>query len=86
MLFTGPNCFRDLPESGFDYPSHANARRLVPVKATGLLDKNPLFQDGDLLYNGIIIREIPEMDVRLPITYQTAGSGSIQIAPVFMCG
>src|SRR5580765_1729615 len=33
-----------------------------------------------------IIREIPEMDIRLPVFYQTAGSGSIQVAPVFMCG
>jgi hypothetical protein len=39
-----------------------------------------------LLYNGVIIREIPEMDIRLPVFYQTAGSGAIQVAPVFMCG
>jgi hypothetical protein len=39
-----------------------------------------------LLYNGIIIREIPELSLRLPVTYQTAGSGGIQVAPAFMCG
>ena len=50
------------------------------------LDKNPLFQDGDLLFNGIIIREIPEIDVRLPVTYATAGSGGIQVAPTWLCG
>jgi hypothetical protein len=26
------------------------------------------------------------MDVRLPVTYTTAGSGGIQIAPAFLCG
>ena len=50
------------------------------------LDKNPLFQDGDLLYNGVIAREIPEMDIRLPVFYQTAGAAGIQTSPVFMCG
>lgn len=50
------------------------------------MEKNPLFQDGDLIYNGIIIVEIPEMDIDLPVTYQTAGASGIQIAPIFLCG
>lgn len=82
VLFVGPNCFRDLQADSTIITANTQAR---PREGDGL-DKNPLFQDGDLLYNGIIIREIPELDVRLPVTYQTAGSGNIQIAPVFMCG
>ena len=82
VLFSGPNCFRDLQADSTIITANTQAR---PREGDGL-DKNPLFQDGDLLYNGIIIREIPEMDVRLPITYQTAGASAIQIAPVFMCG
>jgi hypothetical protein len=82
VLFTGPNCFRDLQSDTTIINANTQAR---PREGDGL-DKNPLFQDGDLLYNGIIIREIPELDVRLPITYTTAGNGGIQIAPTFLCG
>jgi len=82
VVFAGPNCFRDLQADTTIITANTQAR---PREGDGL-DKNPLFQDGDLLYNGTIIREIPEMDVRLPVTYQTMGSGAIQIAPVFMCG
>ena len=73
VLFVGPNCFRDLQSDTTIITANTQAR---PREGDGL-DKNPLFQDGDLLYNGVIIREIPEMDVRLPITYQTLGSGGV---------
>src|SRR3984893_13078759 len=69
VTFVGPNCFRDLQSDTTIINANTQAR---PREGDGL-DKNPLFQDGDLLYNGIIIREIPAMDVRLPITYLTAG-------------
>jgi hypothetical protein len=82
VLFVGPNCFRDLQSDTTIINANTQAR---PREGDGL-DKNPLFQDGDLLYNGIIIREIPEMDVRLPVFYTTAGSGAIQVSPTFMCG
>lgn len=82
VVFAGSNCFRDLQNDLTIITANTQAR---PREGDGL-DKNPLFQDGDLLYNGIIFREIPELDIRLPLTYQTAGSGSIQVAPVFMCG
>ena len=82
VLFTGPNCFRDLQADTTIINANTQAR---PREGDGL-DKNPLFQDGDLLYNGVIIREVPELDVRLPTTYTNAGSGGIQIAPTFLCG
>lgn len=82
VVFTGSNCFRDLQQDSTIISANTQAR---PREGDGL-DKNPLFQDGDLLYNGIIIREIPEMDIRLPVTYTTAGGSSGQVAPVFMCG
>lgn len=82
VLFLGSNCFRDLQNDTTIINANTQAR---PREGDGL-DKNPLFQDGDLLYNGIIAREIPEMDIRLPVTYQTAGASSGQIAPVWMCG
>jgi N4-gp56 family major capsid protein len=82
VLFAGSNAFRDLQNDTTIINANTQAR---PREGDGL-DKNPLFQDGDLLYNGVIIREVPEIDVRLPTTYTTAGSGSIQVAPVWMCG
>src|SRR3984957_5776065 len=82
VLFVGPNEFRDLQADSTIITANTQAR---PREGDGL-DTNPLFQHGDLLYSGIIVREIPEMDVRLPITYQTAGAASIQLAPVWMCG
>jgi hypothetical protein len=82
VTFAGSNCFRDLQSDTTIINANTQAR---PREGDGL-DKNPLFQDGDLIYNGIITREIPEIDLRLPTTYTTAGSGAIQVAPVWMCG
>ena len=41
---------------------------------------NPLFTGGDLLWDGVIIREIEQLP-----TY-ALGAGSIDIAPNFLCG
>jgi N4-gp56 family major capsid protein len=74
--------FRDLQADATIINANTQAR---PREGDGL-DKNPLFQDGDLLYNGVIFREVPELTIRLPTTYTTAGSGAIQVAPAFICG
>jgi N4-gp56 family major capsid protein len=42
---------------------------------------NPLFTAGDLLWNGLIIREIPEL-----ATITGAGAGGIDVAASFLCG
>ncbi len=44
-------------------------------------ESNPLFTDGDLLWDGVIVREIPEIPV-----ISGVGDSSIDIAPVFFCG
>jgi Protein of unknown function (DUF4043) len=41
-------------------------------RENGGMDKNPLFQDGDLLYKGVIIREIPEIRKVPKAVYGTA--------------
>lgn len=48
--------------------------------------KNPIFVDGDLLVNGLILREIPEMSTRLPSFYLTAGGTAGRVSPAFLCG
>jgi Protein of unknown function (DUF4043) len=82
VVFAGSNCFRDLQSDTTIINANTQAR---PRESDGV-DKNPLFQDGDQIYNGVITREVPEIDIRLPLTYTTAGSGGIQVAPVWMCG
>ena len=82
VCFANSLQFRDLQTDSTIIAANTQAR---PREGDGL-DSNPLFQDGDLLFNGIIIREIPEMTVRLPVSYTTAGAGGTQIAPAFLCG
>jgi hypothetical protein len=82
VTFAGSNCFRDFQSDTTIINANTQAR---PREGDGL-DKNPLFQDGDLIYNGVITREVPEIDIRLPLTYTTMGAAAIQISPVFMCG
>ena len=82
VVFAGSNCFRDLQNDTTIITANTQAR---PREGDGM-DSNPLFQDGDIIYQGIIFREIPEMDTQLPVTYTTAGATGIQIAPVFLCG
>lgn len=82
VLFVGQEQFRDAQNDADIKTANQNSRAR---ENQGYL-KNPIFVDGDLLYNGVIIREIPEQSLRLPVFYQTAGSGGIQVAPAFMCG
>lgn len=51
--------------------------------------ENPLFQDGDLLYDGVIVREVPEISgfvTDIWTDMQTAGDSSGRVEPVFFCG
>ena len=47
------------------------------------MERNPLFQDGDLMYNGVLIREMPELDDLIQVG---AGSGGADLAFGFLCG
>jgi hypothetical protein len=84
VVFCGPNCFRDLGNDATIINANLYARQREGRDA---LSKNPLFQDGDILYDGMVVRQVPEMDLRNPVLYATAGaSGTTAIAPVFLCG
>jgi len=53
------------------------------------MDRNPLFQDGDLIYDGVIIRQIPEISdytTNVWTSLLTAGNGSSRVEPAFLCG
>jgi N4-gp56 family major capsid protein len=49
------------------------------VRERGL--NNPIFQDGDLLYRGVIIREVPEIP-----PYGNVGASSTAVNMSFFCG
>lgn len=82
VFLVGQEQFRDCQNDATIISANTQAR----AREGDGISKNPLFQDGDLLYNGVIIRENVEQSIRLPAFYATAGSGAIQIAPGFFMG
>ena len=83
VAFAGTNCFRDLVASLATIDGSSRPREQAgPYGAP----KNPIFQDGDRIYNGVIVREVPEIDTRSPAVYATAGNGSVKVSPVWLCG
>jgi len=80
VTFAGSNAFRDLAAD----PVMVAANRDARAREGSAMDKNPLFQDGDLIYRGVIVREIPEIDTLA--TKTGVGASSINVAPVFFCG
>lgn len=82
LFLVGQEQFRDCQNDATIITANTQAR----AREGDGMKNNPLFQDGDLLYNGVIIREHVELSLRLPVFYATAGSGGVQIAPGFFMG
>ncbi len=74
VLFVGPEGFRDLQVDPLIYEANKSARERDVAT-------NPIFQSGDLIWNGVIIREVPEM----PLT-GNVGASSAQVGQAFLCG
>ena len=81
VAFAGANAFRDLAADA----SIQNANLYARAREGNGMERNPLFQDGDLVYRGIIIREVPEIDDFLTLTNAGAGA-AVDVAPIFLCG
>lgn len=79
VLFAGSNAFRDLAADAAIKEANLHAR----AREGNGMDRNPIFQDGDLLYRGVIIREIPELD---SLVVAGAGAAGIAVEPMFLCG
>lgn len=69
VMFSPSYAFRDLKEHSTMTAANREARPRD-------VESNPIFQDGDLIYDGVIIREIPEIA-------DTSTSG---VAASFLCG
>lgn len=83
VAFSGSNNFRQVRANLQTVNKDAR-----PREGNGM-DKNPIFQDGDEMYEGVIIREIPEIDDFVTNVWTdllTAGNGTTRVAPVFLCG
>lgn len=77
VMFTGPRSFRDLKLD----TAMVNANRDARAREGSGMDKNPLFQDGDLIYDGIIFREVPEIPHVVGV-----GNGGIDVECNVLCG
>lgn len=89
LMFANPRSFRDLATD----PTMMQANRDARNRGA---DTNPLFTGGSLLWDGVIIREIPEMDAAIPAStgrlpteggiLAGAGTAGIDVGFNFLCG
>ena len=77
VLFANSLGFRDLQLDSAMQQANRDAR----AREGRGMDSNPLFTGGSLVWDGVIIREIPEIPY-LP----GVGAGGIQVGANFMCG
>lgn len=71
VLFCGSGAFRDLKTDLGTNLQNAQERG----------DGNPLWRDGDLMWDGVVIRKIQEI-----ATIGTVGASSARLEPYFLCG
>jgi N4-gp56 family major capsid protein len=71
VMFVGSGAFRDL--------KNELATTLQNAQERG--DGNPLFNDGDLMYDGVVIRKIQEI-----ATLGTVGAASARLEPYYLVG
>lgn len=74
VWFLGSRAFRDISEDASIVAANRDARERN-------VDTNPLFQGGDLIYQGVIIREEEEIAVLAGV-----GASSSDVEPGYMCG
>ncbi len=71
VLFVDSLAYRDLKADMKTVHSEARERG----------KSNPLFTDGDIMYDGVIVREIPEIT-----SLGAVGGTSATVSPVYLCG
>lgn len=84
VAFAPTSLFRDLKADLKDSNTNARPRS----------EDNIIFQDGDLMWDGVIVREVPEIDLFVDDVWtasitgnlKTGGDSSGRVAPVFLCG
>lgn len=81
VAFVGANAFRDAKADTTISQANRDARPRD-------VEKNPIFQDGDLVYDGVILRKVPEITTYTTNTWTSLASASVsgRVEPVFLCG
>lgn len=86
VAFAGLSSFRDLK---IDLQTVNKDARPRETMGSNGAPNNPIFQDGDQIYDGVIIRLVPEISKFVDnvwTTLKTAGASSARVEPVFLCG
>jgi len=81
VAFAGTNPFRDLKSDLATVWTGAQPRERK--------DGNPLFQDGDILFDGVIVREVPEISSYVSDVWTDLAAGgatNTRTEPVYLCG
>jgi hypothetical protein len=89
VVFAGLGPFRDLKMDPTIVSANTNARAREESQSNGGPSTNPLFQDGDILWDGCIVRLVPEISnfvTNVWTSLKTAGNGGTRAEPVFLCG
>jgi N4-gp56 family major capsid protein len=79
VYFVGSREFRDLMADTSINTANLQAR----AREGNGMEKNPIFQGGDLMWNGVIIRKVPEID---NMTLVGAGASGADVVPGFFMG
>jgi len=84
VMFCGARSFRDLKLDTVMVSANRDSR----AREGGGMDSNPLFQDGDMIHDGIIYRQIEEIStiVTTSATFVAAGAAGISVEPNLLCG
>lgn len=75
VMFAHSNCFRDLKLD----TNIVQSRQYALERGTD----NPLFTDGDIIWDGVIVREIPELNQN---TWLAQGASSVDVGENYLCG
>lgn len=73
VMYAQSRAFRDLRNNA----TMTQALREVSIQ----MQNNKLFEGGDLVWNGVIVKEVPDIAV-----ISGVGNGGIDVAPVYLCG
>lgn len=84
VMFMGSRAMRDLKADAVITAANRDAR----AREGQGMEENPLFQDGDQIYDGVIYREVPEIDAYCTAQggFDGAGTAGIDTRPNFLCG
>jgi N4-gp56 family major capsid protein len=81
MVYLDPRLFRDLKQEASS--PIIQAQREVSLE----MENNRLFKGGDLLWDGMIIKEVPEIYDELGTALANLGDGgTVEIGMAFLCG